>query len=448
MKRTIEDRFGHVRVRGEISGWKRAASGHGYLALKDEKAVLDGVIWKGSLAALRFVPEDGLDVIATGKLTTYPGRSKYQIVIDRLELAGAGALMALLEQRRQKLAAEGLFDTARKRPLPFLPERIGVVTSPTGAVIRDILHRLADRFPRPVLVWPVLVQGDQAAAQVAAAVAGFNAMPEEKRPDLLIVARGGGSIEDLWAFNEEIVVRAVAASAIPTISAVGHETDTSLCDFAADVRAPTPTAAAEMAVPVRTDLLAAVRQLALRGERAALRGLELRRERASGLGLRLPTPRALLGLARQRADELGERLPRALTARAERARGAFLLASAAIRPRLLDQRLAAARQRLDATRLRPALVERPLADARVRLERLWRVAASLDPKNVLKRGYALVETRDGGVVTSSAAARAAGALVLNFADGRVDAKVENGSDPAPKRAPAKPATVADQPKLL
>ncbi|MFN6935860.1 MAG: exodeoxyribonuclease VII large subunit, partial [Tsuneonella sp.] len=258
LKRTVEDRFGHVRLRGELSGVKRAASGHFYCALKDDKAVIDGVMWRGSAERLAFVPEDGLEVVATGKLTTYPGRSKYQIVIDSLELAGEGALLALLEKTRQRLAAEGLFDAGRKRPLPYLPATIGVVTSPTGAVIRDILHRLADRFPSRVIVWPVLVQGQGAAAQVAAAVRGFSALPEghDLRPDLLIVARGGGSIEDLWSFNEEVVVRAIADCSIPTISAVGHETDTTLADFAADRRAPTPTAAAEMAVPVRRELAA------------------------------------------------------------------------------------------------------------------------------------------------------------------------------------------------
>ncbi|WP_298692377.1 exodeoxyribonuclease VII large subunit, partial [uncultured Sphingomonas sp.] len=248
LKRTVEDRFGHVRVRGEISGWKRHVSGHCYLTLKDDKACMDGVVWKGQASAMRFRPEDGIEVIATGKLTTYPGRSKYQIVIEKMELAGQGALMALLDKRRRALAAEGLFDEDRKVTLPFLPRTIGVVTSPTGAVIRDILHRLADRFPSRVLVWGVPVQGEGAAEKVAAAVRGFDALPAVgavPRPDLVIVARGGGSIEDLWAFNEEVVVRAVAGCTIPIISAVGHETDTTLCDFAADRRAPTPTAAAE-----------------------------------------------------------------------------------------------------------------------------------------------------------------------------------------------------------
>ncbi|HWU95512.1 MAG TPA: exodeoxyribonuclease VII large subunit, partial [Sphingomonas sp.] len=256
LKRMVEGEFGHVRLRGEISGWKRAASGHAYLALKDADAVIDGVIWRGAASAIPFAPQDGLEVIVTGKLTTYPGRSKYQIVIERMELAGEGALMALFEKLKAKLAGEGLFDRARKQPLPYMPKVIGVVTSPTGAVIRDILHRLADRFPSHVLVWPVKVQGDGAAQEVANAIRGFDALAEGgavPRPDLLIVARGGGSIEDLWAFNEEVVVRAVAACGIPVISAVGHETDTSLCDYAADLRAPTPTAAAEIA-----DVLAVV----------------------------------------------------------------------------------------------------------------------------------------------------------------------------------------------
>ena len=267
LKRTVEDRFGHVRVRGEISGFKRAASGHIYFSLKDENARLDAVMWKGGAARLPFAPEDGLEVVATGKLTTYAGRSNYQIVVESLEVAGEGAMMLLFEKLKARLAAEGLFAPERKKAMPSLPRVIGVVTSPTGAVIRDILHRLADRFPSHVIVWPVLVQGEGAAAQIARAVNGFSAMPDggsTPRPDLVIVARGGGSIEDLWAFNEEAVVRAVADCSIPIISAVGHETDTTLCDFAADLRAPTPTAAAEIAVPVRSELLQRLGQITLR----------------------------------------------------------------------------------------------------------------------------------------------------------------------------------------
>ena len=303
LKRMVEGEFGHVRLRGEISGYKRAASGHVYLCLKDDGAVIDGVMWKGSAAALAFRPEDGIEVVATGRLTTYPGRSKYQIVVERMELAGAGALMALFEKLRAKLAGEGLFDRERKRPLPFMPRTIGVVTSPTGAVIRDILHRLEDRCPTHVIVWPVKVQGQGAAEEVAAAVRGFDALPPDgpiRRPDLVIVARGGGSIEDLWSFNEEIVVRAVAACSIPIISAVGHETDTTLCDHAADLRAPTPTAAAEIAVPVLAELRLTLDAMRHRSERCARRHVERGRERLEGLARGLPTrDRAAAAAARR-----------------------------------------------------------------------------------------------------------------------------------------------------
>src|SRR3954469_21952452 len=403
LKRTVEDAFGYVRVRGEISGWKRAASGHCYLCLKDDKAVLDGVLWKASAAALPFRPEDGIEVVATGKLTTYPGRSRYQIVIERLELAGQGALMALLDKRRRALAAEGLFDPARKKKLPFQPQVIGVVTSPTGAVIRDILHRLDDRCPCHVIVWPVPVQGEGAAAQIAAAVRGFNALPADgpiARPDLLIVARGGGSIEDLWAFNEEEVVRAVAASDIPTISAVGHETDTSLCDFAADVRAPTPTAAAEMAVPVRGDLLGQLRELGFRVERCVRRALERAGEQLEASLRRWPEREALLAPQRQRLDDLADRLPRALRTELSHARAALGQTAGALRPGLLDGAYRRARERLDG---------------------LWRVAQLAHPNRPLERGYARVEDRNGKTLMSAAAAKAAGRLKLIFGDGDLDA---------------------------
>jgi exodeoxyribonuclease VII large subunit len=428
LKRTVEDSFGHVRVRGEISGWKQAGSGHCYLCLKDDKAVIDGVIWKGQAAALRFRPEDGIEVIATGRLTTYPGRSRYQIVIDRLELAGQGALMALLDKRRRALAAEGLFDADRKKPLPYLPRVIGVVTSPTGAVIRDILHRLADRCPCHVLVWPVPVQGEGAAALIAAAVRGFGALAPGgpiARPDLLILARGGGSIEDLWAFNEEEVVRAVAASPIPIISAVGHETDTSLSDFAADMRAPTPTAAAEIAVPVRGDLYGQLRELGHRIERCARRALERAVELLEAGLRRWPEREALLAPQRQRLDELGERLPRALGGRLDRARGELGRASGALRPNLLRAAHGRARERLDA---------------------LWRVALLAHPNRPLERGYARVEDKDGKTLMTAAAARAAARLSLVFGDGRVEAKVGEGVEP--KRRPTYPAGKSDQPKLL
>lgn len=424
LKRMVESNFSHVRLRGEISGLKRAASGHVYLTLKDENACIDAVIWKGAASQIAFRPEDGIEVIATGRLTTYPGRSKYQIVIDRLELAGEGALMMLLERLKAKLGAEGLFDPARKVALPFLPRVIGVVTSPTGAVIRDILHRLADRCPTRVIVWPVLVQGEGAAAQVAAAVNGFDALPGDgpvPRPDLVIVARGGGSIEDLWAFNEEVVVRAVANCAIPIISAVGHETDTTLCDYAADVRAPTPTAAAEIAVPVRADLIAHLGQQRLRMARAANRYRERGAERLQALARLLPTPAQLLDPQRQRTDDLGERLRRGLAHRLSDARGELARASGALRPALLSQRIARDRERF---------------------ERLWRLIESLSPNRVLERGYAWVEKRGGGVVSSAAAARAAGLLTLHFGDGAVDARVERPGGKA--YDPPK----AEQPKLL
>ena len=316
LKRTIEDSFGLVRVRGELSGYKRASSGHVYFALKDEQATLDAVLWRGSASKLSFVPEDGLEVVCTGRLTTYPGRSRYQLVVDRMEPAGLGALMAMLEERRRRLTAEGLFDPARKRPLPFLPEVIGVVTSPTGAVIRDILHRLADRFPRRVILWPVPVQGEGAAEQVAAAINGFSALPPDgpvPRPDVVIVARGGGSVEDLWAFNEEAVVRAAAASSIPLISAVGHETDITLIDHAADTRAPTPTAAAELAVPVRRDLLLQLGALADRQEHAVDR-LIASLARAGGRPRARPRPAAGAARAGRAAPGRPRRAPRAALA--------------------------------------------------------------------------------------------------------------------------------------
>src|SRR5690349_17751836 len=316
LKRTVEDTFGHVRVRGEISGFRGPhSSGHCYFTLKDESAKIEAVIWRTTHARMRFRPQEGLEVIATGKLTTYPGSSKYQIVIEALEPAGIGALMALMEARKKKLAAEGLFDEARKQLLPWLPEVIGVVTSPTGAVIRDILHRLSDRFPRRVLVWPVRVQGEGSAEQIARAIRGFNALPETgriPRPDVLIVARGGGSLEDLWSFNEEIVVRAAAQSMIPLISAVGHETDITLIDFAADKRAPTPTAAAEMAVPVRSELVAEVESLARRVFVCWQRGQEGRRNELRAAARALPGLSELLAIPRQRLDSATASLPRAL----------------------------------------------------------------------------------------------------------------------------------------
>jgi exodeoxyribonuclease VII large subunit len=420
LKRVVEQGFGHVRVRGEISGFKRAASGHLYFGLKDVDARIDGIIWKGSAARLAFVPEDGLDVIATGKLTTYPGRSSYQIVVDSLELAGEGALLALLEKTKARLAAEGLFAAERKQALPRLPRVIGVVTSPTGAVIRDILHRLADRFPVQVLVWPVLVQGDAAAGQIAAAIRGFNALQPGgavPRPDLLIVARGGGSIEDLWAFNEEIVVRAVADCAIPLISAVGHETDTTLIDYAADRRAPTPTAAAEMAVPVRADLLAVAVDLAARASAAWAQRRAQLRDRLDISADRLPPLDRLLQPQRQRLDDWADRLPRAVAWRIERARGAWQQTATLLRPAMLPDRLGR--------------------------ERLSLVA--------LARGYAIVSRSSGELVTSAVTARAADTLSLAFADGEVPVRVTDATPAkasAPPRQPVVRPTKPGQPGLF
>ncbi|MGA3304697.1 MAG: exodeoxyribonuclease VII large subunit [Stellaceae bacterium] len=427
VKRNIESDFGHVRVRGEVSGFKRHTSGHCYLSLKDADAVLDAVIWRPLAQRLSLKPEDGMEVVCTGRMTTYASRSKYQLVIEAVELAGIGALLKMLEERRKKLAAEGLFDDSRKRPLPYLPEVIGVVTSPTGAVIRDILHRLRDRFPRHVLVWPVPVQGENAAAAVAAAIEGFNALKPGggvPRPDLLIVARGGGSLEDLMAFNEEVVVRAAAASQIPLISAVGHETDTTLIDFASDRRAPTPTAAAEMAVPVRLDLVADLQSHTLRVANALTRFLEERRMRVEGLARGLPDPRTLLENAQQRLDDRAERLALGLVQ---------LLRFGRERLGHLPERLSQGFARL-------------LEQRRLRLENLTGRLEShrLSHDNILKRGYALARDAAGAVVISAKAVLPGAELGLEFHDGRVAVRAEGGG-----RKPArKPGSKPDQGSLL
>lgn len=449
LKRTVEDRFGFVRLRGELSGVKRAASGHMYCALKDENAVLDGVMWRGNAGRLPFRPEDGLEVVATGKITTYPGRSKYQIVIERMELAGEGALLALLEKTKARLEAEGLFDPARKRPLPYLPRTIGVVTSPTGAVIRDILHRLADRFPSRVIVWPVLVQGQGAAEQVAGAVRGFSALPQghADRPDLVIVARGGGSIEDLWSFNEEVVVRAIADCPIPTISAVGHETDTTLADYAADRRAPTPTAAAEMAVPVRAELAAALADFEARKKRAILRPVQLGRERLQARADRLPKREALLEPHAQRLDDLAERLRRGLRDRA--AQGRERLSNLRLAPAVLERNLREAQRALAGQKLAPALVERPLAERRERLAALGRLAEQLHPDRPLARGYVRVTDAEGRTITDRAGAAGEAALTLKFRDGDLDVSTGGAAAPTtPRRKPARSGTAPKQEDLF
>ena len=461
LRRTVEDAFGNVRVRGEISGYRGPhSSGHAYFALKDERARLEAVIWKGTFSRLKFKPEEGMEVVASGKLTTYPGSSKYQIVIENLEPAGAGALMALLDERRRRLAAEGLFDDARKQLLPYMPRVIGVVTSPTGAVIRDIVHRIADRFPLHVLVWPVRVQGETTGAEVAAAVAGFNALDPLgaiPRPDVLIVARGGGSLEDLWGFNDEAVVRAVAASHIPVISAVGHETDWTLIDHAADIRAPTPTGAAELAVPVRAELEAAVARLSARLKGAVSRHGERKRQALRAAARALPSIDDLLAMPRRDFDEASSRLDRALKAGVEAKR--LRLRTLRLSPSLLQRRLAEARTRLarDAARVSPSALSRRLethgetlralsrrADAcvdvglerrRTRLAQAWRLAETLSHRSVLRRGFALVLDASGEPVKSAAAVRPGEALAVEFADGRIE--VEAVGERPPARRPAK-----------
>ncbi|HUG45041.1 MAG TPA: exodeoxyribonuclease VII large subunit [Sphingomicrobium sp.] len=424
IKRVIEGAFGLVRVRGEISGFKRHSSGHCYFSMKDESACIDAVIWRGNAGGLAFQPEDGAEVIATAKVTTYAGRSKYQLVVEKLELAGEGALMALLEKRRKALAAEGLFDEDQKRRLPFLPTVIGVVTSPTGAVIRDILHRLEDRCPTRVVVWPVPVQGEGASARIAAAIRGFGAMGGDgpvPRPDLLIVARGGGSIEDLWAFNEEEVVRAAAQSPIPLISAVGHETDTTLIDHAADRRAPTPTAAAEIAVPVLAELLGSLVDLAQRSRHCLSRMAKRARERLELTACRWPAPEALFAPAAQRLDEIGDRLPRALASRAGDARANLNAVAPRLRPEILLDRVKRGQDKLVS---------------------LWRLADMAHPDRPLSRGFVRVTDRAGKTLAKAGDARSAKLLSLHFGDGKVDASTVQ---PAPVERQRRAPYVGSQP---
>ncbi|MBO0345813.1 exodeoxyribonuclease VII large subunit [Roseibium sp. CAU 1637] len=499
IKKTMEDRFGYVRVRGELGRISRPGSGHIYLDLKDDRSVLSGVVWKGVASRLKIQPEQGLEVIATGKITTFPGQSKYQMVIDALEPAGAGALMALLEERKRKLGAEGLFAEERKRPLPSLPKVIGVVTSPTGAVIRDILHRVADRFPLHVLVWPVRVQGETSGAEVANGIRGFNALAPGgaiPRPDLIIVARGGGSIEDLWGFNEEAVVRAAAASDIPLISAVGHETDWTLIDLAADLRAPTPTGAAEIAVPVKAELMGLVDDLSRRLSSGLLRLVTNRRTELRAAGAALPAPHELLALPRQRFDTFAGRLEHSLTVNTRSHRSGFQAASTRLSPHVLTRGTQDARTKLNqlsdrqqralgvavsqkrqafsaqAVRLSPHRLSQQivlgserltslggrldraygtrLGKSRDRLTGLEKLLKSLSYKDVLSRGYALVRDSNGQPLRSAAGVVAGAALSIELADGTLEA-VAAGTDgfvppsaptasPAPKAAArAKPA---------
>ncbi|MFT5060782.1 MAG: exodeoxyribonuclease VII large subunit [Dinoroseobacter sp.] len=486
VKRTLEGEFGRVRVRGEVGRTMLARSGHLYFDLKDDRAVLASVSWKGSVARMKIRPEEGMEVVATGRITTFPGQSKYQLIVEEVAPAGVGALMAMLEKRKAALAAEGLFAPERKQPLPYLPGVIGVVTSPQGAVIRDILHRLRDRFPREVLVWPVAVQGDACAGQVANAIRGFNAIAPGgpiARPDLLIVARGGGSLEDLWGFNEESVVRAAAESAIPLISAVGHETDTTLIDYASDRRAPTPTAAAELAVPVRLELLASVEASGARLVRAAGQGVSQRRQRLRDLSRALPRVEELVERPAQRLDDLSGRLERALLGRTRHQRLRFDGVAARFGPvaltRLLERkterlssqsallerglRVPVTNKRRDlgklALRLRPDLVvrvqlklrrdfavlaprlsqagARQVGDWRKRLDGLERMRQTLGYHETLARGYAVVRDGAGSVLTSKAKAEDATGLEIEFGDGKLS--LGGGGTPARKAKPKPPS---------
>ena len=422
IKALIEGQFSYVRIKGEIGAVKRYASGHIYYDLKDEDAVINAVTFKGQAAKMQVQPEEGLEVIAIGKITTYARQSKYQMNITELRVAGVGALMAQLERRKQALAKEGLFDQDRKKPIPYLPQIIGVVTSPQGAVIRDILHRLRDRFPRKVLIWPVAVQGDRCAPEVARGIEGFNkltpggALP---RPDVIIVARGGGSLEDLWGFNEEVVIRAAAASDIPLISAVGHETDTTLIDFASDLRAPTPTAAAEAAVPVRADLMAHLSGLEERRLRALQRRLDVNRQRLADLSRALKDPKEIVQSAGQRLDLAASRLPHALTNVVAQKRRRFLEIGAKLQPQILVERVKAETDRLSRSSASLArVVPATIAEKAKQLASTARLLDSLGYHATLDRGYAVVRAGDA-VVTEAAQAKGADALEIEFKDGRV-----------------------------
>ncbi|HYF22308.1 MAG TPA: exodeoxyribonuclease VII large subunit [Caulobacteraceae bacterium] len=469
LKRTLEDAYGFVRLRGEVSKVTRHASGHVYLTLKDERACIDAVVWKGQVRGLKAQPEHGLEVVVTGRITTYPASSKYQIVIETMEHAGVGALLAQLERLKAKLNGEGLFDAARKRPLPRTPAVVGVITSPTGAVIRDVLHRIRDRWPCRVVVWPVVVQGEAAAAQVAAAVRGFDALAEGgpvPRPDVLIVARGGGSVEDLWPFNDEALARAVADCRIPVVSAVGHETDTTLIDFVSDRRAPTPTGAAEMVTPVLSELKAAVADLDRRVARSAARGFEERRQRLNAAARGLPRPADMLALASQRFDLVAGRLDAALARNTGVHERELLAVAARLTPGLLDrprahkaERLAGLGARLHAAavraperaardaRLVPLLrragdaLERRLAQEARRLTAADQLLSALNPDAPLWRGFARVHRADGALVRSAGALAEGEAVLLKFGDGERGAVVDGAPQkpqpprPAPKRAP-------------
>jgi exodeoxyribonuclease VII large subunit len=473
LKRTLETSYAHVRLRGELSKVTHHGNGHVYLTIKDDKAAIDGVVWKGSVRGLGVRPEQGLEVIVTGKITTFPAGSRYQIVIESMEAAGVGALLAQLERLKAKLHGEGLFEASRKRPLPSMPAVVGVITSPTGAVIRDILHRIRDRWPCHVLVWPVVVQGDQAALQVAGAIRGFNAIApggRVPRPDILIVARGGGSVEDLWAFNDETLARTVAASDIPLISAVGHETDTTLIDFVSDRRAPTPTAAAEIATPVLGELRALVSDYDRRLNRSGARLIEDRRTRMVSAARGLPRPADLLALAQQRFDIAAGRLDAALGRNTAVHAQALLRVTARLSPEALGRqrqmkadRLGDLTRRLDLAARRapdrvaeharlPALWNRLNAAGERRLRRdedrlanLEKLRQSLNPRRPLDLGFALVRKADHSIVRSAANLGPGDWVSLQFGDGERNAVVDDSAPPAvapaaiAAAAPPKPA---------
>lgn len=443
LKRTLEDAYGFVRLRAELSKVTFHSNGHVYLTLKDERAAIDGVVWKGQVRGLSVRPEQGLEVIVTGKITTYPQGSRYQIVIETMEAAGMGALLAQLERLKARLAAEGLFDSARKKPLPEMPAVVGVVTSPTGAVIRDILHRIRDRWPCRVIVWPVVVQGEAAATQVSAAIRGFNAMPPDgpiPRPDVVIVARGGGSVEDLWAFNDEALARTVAESAIPLISAVGHETDTTLIDFVSDRRAPTPTAAAEMATPVLAELKALVSDLGSRMHRCGGRVVEDRRARVQHADRALKRVPDLVEMAAQRFGIVSGRLGAGLARNAAIHERELVRVASRLSPLLLQRPQAVQKDRLDrlSVRLGPAVTRR-LERLSERLEGLSKLYASVDPDRPLQRGFARVARVDGSLVHAGAALASGEAVAITFGDKVTRQAVIDGAGeaaPAPVVAPA------------
>jgi exodeoxyribonuclease VII large subunit len=451
LKRTLEDAYGFVRLRGELSKVTHHSNGHVYLTLKDERAAIDGVVWKGSVRGLGIRPQQGLEVIVTGKITSYPAGSRYQIVIETMEAAGVGALLAQLERLKAKLAGEGLFEPSRKQPIPAMPAVVGVITSPTGAVIRDILHRIRDRWPCQVVVWPVVVQGDAAAAQVSAAIRGFCALDPAgpvARPDVLIVARGGGSVEDLWPFNDEGLARTVADCTIPLISAVGHETDTTLIDFVSDRRAPTPTAAAEMATPVLAELKAAVGDLGARMHRWGARVVEDRRNRIAHADRALQRVPDLVRLAEQRFDIVSGKLAAGLARNAALHERDLVRVASRLSPLLLQRPQTVQRQRLDAVaeRLKPA-AGRKLERLSERLVALGKLYASVDPDRPLQRGFARVTREDGSLVRAGAALASGESVSIKFGDQVTREAVIDGagSEPAAAPKPAKPRAKATPP---